>query len=117
MARRNQLTNLIKSAEDLIVAADKLHSHVTKNFSTAASRIPGFVFHCSKIEVGGDGYMYDWAFIQIDEGKLETKDVTGNMVFVGGNKTDIDWERYLFSQHHDRREFHVPPNLLLPIRD
>lgn len=85
MARRNQLTNLIKSAEDLIVAADKLHSHVTKNFSTAASRIPGFVFHCSKIEVGGDGYMYDWAFIQIDEGKLETKDVTGNMVFVGAS--------------------------------
>jgi len=35
----------------------------------------------------------------------------------GGNKTAVDWENFMFAQLHDRRHFHVPEDLLLPIKD
>lgn len=35
----------------------------------------------------------------------------------GGNKTAVDWENYMFAQDHDRRDFHVPDDLLLRVED
>ncbi|KAK7685522.1 hypothetical protein QCA50_011388 [Cerrena zonata] len=116
-AKRKELTDLIAAAKDKIRAVNELHSHVTKNHTTTASRIFGFVLHCAKIEVGSDGFMYDWALIQIDDDRVEMKDLKGNQVFVGGNKTAIDWENYMFAQLHDRHDFHVPDDLLLHIQD
>ena len=84
-AKRKELTYLITAAKDKIRAANELHSHVTKNHTTTASRIFGFVLHCAKIEVGSDGFMYDWALIQIDDDKVEMKDFKGNQVFVGAS--------------------------------
>lgn len=115
--KRDEYTGFIKAARNQIKAADELHSYVTKNFSTTASRILGFVLHCSKIEVGDDKFMYDWAFIQMDDDKLESKDFKGNKLFVGGNKTSVDWENFMFAQSRDRRNFHVPEHSLLQLKD
>lgn len=136
-AKRKELTDLIAAAKDKIRAANELHSHVTKFYTTMVSRICGFVLHCAKIEVGSDGFMYDWALVQIDDEQVEIKDFKGNQIFVGssvlssfdtfhrrlydpsagGNKTAVDWENYMFAQDHDRCDFHVPDDLLLRVED
>lgn len=82
-ARRRELVNLIQAAKDKIQEADRLHTYVTKNFTTKESRVIGFVLHSSKIEVGADGFMYDWSMIQLDEDKIDLDDFKGNKLFVG----------------------------------
>jgi hypothetical protein len=116
-ARRNELTALIAVAKDNIRAANDLHTKVTKNYAFTNTRVLGSVLHCAKIEVGAGGFMCDWALIQIDVNKLEEQEFQGNKLFVGGNKTAVDWENYMFSQPHDRRDFHVPDDLLLQLQD
>ena len=31
--------------------------------------------------------------------------------------TAVDWQKYMFPQHHDHRDFHVPEDLLLQLED
>ncbi|KAG9073437.1 hypothetical protein FS749_015196, partial [Ceratobasidium sp. UAMH 11750] len=100
-SRRKELTGLIKVATERIEEANKLHTYVTKNFTTTASRVIGFVLHCSKIEVGEDHFIDDWSFIQLDDDKINWEDFKGNKLFVGGNKTDVDWVNYMFPQAND----------------
>ena len=137
-ARRRELVNLIEGARDKIGEADRLHTYVTKNFTTTESRVIGFVLHSSKIEVGADGFMYDWSMIQLDEDKIELGDFKGNKLFVGmsllhllffvplltdgffsyagGNKTKDQWEKYMFPQLNDRRGFYMPEDMLLTLK-
>jgi len=140
-AKRKELVNLIDAARNKIGEADRLHTYVTKNFTTAESRVIGFVLHSSKIEVGAGGFMYDWSMIQLDEDKIERADFKGNKLFVGtslshllvvvffvphqtdgsfsntgGNKTKDDWEKYMFSQPNDRRGFSTPKHMLLTLK-
>lgn len=82
-AKRNELTGFIGAAKDKIRAANDLHTYVTKNYTFTDTRILGFVLHCAKIEVGADGFMHDWAFIQLDANKLEEEHFKGNKLFVG----------------------------------
>jgi len=82
-SKRKELTDLIDAARNKIEEANQLHTDVTKNFTTTASRVTGFVLHCAKIEVGEDQFMYDWSFIQMDQDKIEWKDFKGNKLFVG----------------------------------
>ncbi|KAL0952105.1 hypothetical protein HGRIS_008736 [Hohenbuehelia grisea] len=82
-SRRKELTNLIETAKDKIEEANTLHTYITKNFTTTASRVFGFVLHVAKIEVGADNVLYDWSFIQVDEDKIDWDEFKGNMVFVG----------------------------------
>lgn len=84
-AKRNELTGLIATAKEKIRAANDLHTNVTKNYTFTDTRIIGFVLHCAKIEVGEDGYMYDWAFILLDTHKLEEENFKGNKLFVGAS--------------------------------
>ncbi|KAG8910824.1 hypothetical protein FRC02_006996 [Tulasnella sp. 418] len=116
-SKRKELTDLIDAANNQIEEANQLHTDVTKHFTTTASRVLGFVLHCAKIEVGEDHFMYDWSLIQMDEEKIEWKDFKGNKLFVGGNKTAVDWVNYMFPQAHDRRNFHTPEDLLLQLED
>ena len=83
--RRKELTDLIAKARKTITAANELHSDVTKNYSFTRSRILGFVYHCAEIGVGADGYMYDWALIQLDLDKLEAGNFLGNKLYVGAS--------------------------------
>ncbi|KAL0952104.1 hypothetical protein HGRIS_008736 [Hohenbuehelia grisea] len=115
-SRRKELTNLIETAKDKIEEANTLHTYITKNFTTTASRVFGFVLHVAKIEVGADNVLYDWSFIQVDEDKIDWDEFKGNMVFVGGNKTDADWKNYMFPQSHDARGYNTPNDLLLEIK-
>ena len=139
--RRNELTTLIAAAKKKITSANELHDAVTKNYSFVDSRVFGHVFHCAKIEVGEDGYLYDWALIEVDNDKLEAGNFLGNKLYVGasvsllfffllflfssltpllstgGNTTEVDWEKYMFPQPHDHRDFHVPDDLLLELQD
>ena len=82
-ARRNELTTLIDTAKAKIEAANKLHSEVTKNFTTLTSRVIGHVLYCSKIVVGADGHVLDWSFVELDAKKINWADFKGNQVFVG----------------------------------
>ncbi|KAG8820430.1 hypothetical protein FRC17_010154 [Serendipita sp. 399] len=116
-SKRNELRGLITAAKNKIEEANRLHSHVTKNFTTTASRIIGFVLHCAKIEVGEDQFMHDWSFVQMDEDKIDWNDFKGNKLFVGGNKTDVDWVNYMFPQLNDRRDFHTPEDMILQLQD
>ncbi|KAI0369419.1 hypothetical protein BV20DRAFT_1020825 [Pilatotrama ljubarskyi] len=116
-SKRKELTDLIDAASNKIEEANQLHTDVTKHFTTTASRVIGFVLHCAKIEVGADQFMYDWSFIQMDEDKIEWDDFKGNKLFVGGNKTAVDWVNYMFPQVNDRRGFHTPEDMLLPLKD
>ena len=86
-SKRKELTDLISAATNKIEQADRLHTKVTKRFTTTASRVIGFVLHCAKIEVGEDQFLYDWSFIQMDEDKIEWKDFKGNKLFVGTSVT------------------------------
>ncbi|EEB91928.1 hypothetical protein MPER_09640, partial [Moniliophthora perniciosa FA553] len=99
--RRNELTTLIAAAKNNILAANELHDAVSKSYAFTNSRVFGYVFHSAKIEVGDDGYLYDWALIQLDNDKLEAGNFQGNKLYVGGNKTAVDWENYMFPQAHD----------------
>lgn len=38
-------------------------------------------------------------------------------MLIGGNKTAVDWENYMFAQRHDHRDFHTPEHLLLQLQD
>ncbi|KIY62483.1 hypothetical protein CYLTODRAFT_175680 [Cylindrobasidium torrendii FP15055 ss-10] len=115
--RRQELTNLIAIAKMKITAADELHTAVTKYYTFPDCRNLGFVFYCAEIGVGKDGYMYDWALIELDVDKLEAGSFLGNKLYVGGNKTELDWENYMFPQLHDHHDFHVPEDLLLQLKD
>lgn len=81
--RRNELVGLIDKAKKTITAADELHTAVTKSYTFTGSRTLGFVYHSAEIEVGEDGYMYDWALIQLDADKLEAANFQGNKLYVG----------------------------------
>ncbi|EAU93576.1 hypothetical protein CC1G_02806 [Coprinopsis cinerea okayama7 len=115
--KRQHWTHLISDTKKMIAATKDLHSYVTKNLTQAPSRILGSVLHSAKIEAGDDDFLYDWAFIQIDDDKLDSKDFQGNKLFVGGNKTPVDWENFMFPQPHDHRDFHVPDDSLLQLKD
>ena len=140
--RRAELAGLIDAAKTRITAANELHDAITKNYTFLDSRIFGHLYHCAKIEVGGDGYMYDWALIEVHKDRLEAGLFQGNKLYVGasqsldlspfpfvlsiadaplyptgGNMTAVDWENYMFPQPHDRRDLHVPEDLLLQIED
>ncbi|KAF9068769.1 hypothetical protein BDP27DRAFT_1392603 [Rhodocollybia butyracea] len=116
-SKRKELMDLITAATNKIEDANQLHAEVTKHFTTTASRVIGFVLHCAKIEVGEHRFMYDWSFIQMDEDKIEWKEFQRNKLFVGGNKTNVDWVNYMFPQAHDRRDFHMPEDMLLQLKD
>ncbi|KAG2006787.1 hypothetical protein CC2G_014533 [Coprinopsis cinerea AmutBmut pab1-1] len=113
---RQYWTHRIADTKKMIAAAKDIHSYATKNLAPAASRILGSVLHCSEIEVDADGFRCDWAFIEVDGHRLEAKDFQRNNLFVGGNKTSVDWENFMFPQHHDRRDFQVPQDSLLQLR-
>ncbi|KAJ7639371.1 hypothetical protein FB45DRAFT_425603 [Roridomyces roridus] len=114
-ARRNWLAASIKTAKFKIKQADKLHTHVTKNFTTLESRVLGFVLHSAKIEVGAvDGFLYDWSVIQLDDDKINWDEFKGNQLFVGGNKTFLDWIQYMFP---DQSGVFAPEGMLLPLKD
>ncbi|KAF7299312.1 hypothetical protein MIND_00880200 [Mycena indigotica] len=117
--RRAELAGRIDAAKTRITAANKLHDAITKNYTFLDSRIFkfGHLYHCAKIEVGDDGYMYDWALIEVHKDRLEAGLFQGNKLYVGGNMTAVDWENYMFPQPHDRQDFHVPEDLLLQIED
>lgn len=115
-AKRDELNNLINGAKAKIEDANELHNYVTKNFTTTESRVFGFVLHCAKIEVGEDGHMYDWSIIQLDNDKIGLNQFKGNQLFIGGDKTAIDWKNYMFSQPNDRCGFSAPENMLLPLK-
>ncbi|KAL1707595.1 hypothetical protein EV121DRAFT_277965 [Schizophyllum commune] len=108
--RRAELTGLIDAANRRIATAKELHSDITKKHTSLDSRIFGHLYHCTKIEVGDDGYLNDWALIE--PGLFQ-----GNKLYVGGNVTAVDWQKYMFPQHHDHRDFHVPEDLLLQLED
>ncbi|KIM41637.1 hypothetical protein M413DRAFT_19035 [Hebeloma cylindrosporum] len=114
--RRQELIDLVAKAKK-ITAANELHTSVTKYYTFPDARTLGFVFYCAEIGVGKVGYMYDWALIQLDVDKLEAGSFLGNKLYIGGNKTEQDWEDYMFPQLHDRRDFHVPEDLLLQLKD
>ncbi|ODN88039.1 hypothetical protein L198_06778 [Cryptococcus wingfieldii CBS 7118] len=117
-SKRKALTDLIDAASNKIEKANQLHTDVTKHLTTTVSRVIGFVVHCAKIEVGEDQFMYDWSLIQMDEDKTEWDDFKGNKLFVGGNKTAVDWVNYMFPQEFkDRRGFHAPEDMLLALKD
>jgi hypothetical protein len=87
--RRQELIGLITKAKRNITAANKLHSFVTKYHTFPQDRIFGFVYHCAEIGVGNDGYMYDWALIQLDMDKLEARNFLGNKLFVGASVSSL----------------------------
>ncbi|KAL1665822.1 hypothetical protein GGF50DRAFT_113803 [Schizophyllum commune] len=44
-------------------------------------------------------------------------DETMGITVLCGNVTAVDWQKYMFPQHHDHRDFHVPEDLLLQLED
>ncbi|KIY63818.1 hypothetical protein CYLTODRAFT_402650 [Cylindrobasidium torrendii FP15055 ss-10] len=112
-----ELVALVDAVKNKIEEADKLHSKVTKFFTTYESRVIGFVLHSSKIKVGAGDFNYDWSMIQLDENKIDLADFKGNKLFVGGNKTKEDWEKYMFPQPDDLRGFSTPEDMLLTLKD
>lgn len=83
--RRQELIDLIAKAKKKIAAANELHTSVTKYYTFPDSRILGYVYHCAEIGVGEDGYMYDWALIELDVEKLKAGNFLGNKLYVGAS--------------------------------
>ncbi|KAG8690310.1 hypothetical protein FRC09_012041 [Ceratobasidium sp. 395] len=108
--RYSQYVTAVNGARDELAAAQELLTNVLTNFQSPESRVFGFVLHCAKIEVK-NYHMHDWSFIQLDEGKIDWTEFQGNRLFVGGNKTVVDWQKYM---NHDG-SCPPPVDMLLPL--
>lgn len=85
--RRAELTGLIDAANSRITAANELLSDITKKHTFLGSRIFGHLYHCTKIEVGDDGYLNDWALIEVRKDRVEPGLFQGNKLYVGASQS------------------------------
>ncbi|KAJ3874662.1 hypothetical protein F5051DRAFT_498287 [Lentinula edodes] len=81
-------------------------------------RIIGEVIHVEPIavSVGPQKFTQDWALIALYESKFEWEKFKGNVVYIGGNISTLDYGKIMFPRDDDRENYEYPQDGLLQAR-
>jgi len=114
---RDHAERILSEANQAIAAFQTLYDQVVKRWSDSKKRILGFVRFSPPIEidVGAQGYTQDYALIQMDSGKIDSTNFTGNAIDLGTQIAPEDFTLLMYPNARNRHNFKYPNDRLLKI--
>ncbi|KAF9513696.1 hypothetical protein BS47DRAFT_1343943 [Hydnum rufescens UP504] len=116
--KREEHLNLVKKARRKMEKINEFHGDISKHWIVPNDRIIGEVIHVEPIavSVGPQTLTEDWALIALDESKFEWYKFKGNMVYIGGNLSSLEYGKIMFPRDDDRTNYVYPKDGLLQAR-
>ncbi|KAJ3825590.1 hypothetical protein F5880DRAFT_215325 [Lentinula raphanica] len=103
----------IKNLEKNKKTVNELHSEVTKYWTDPDARVIGHTTYAPPVRVAGNGYIEDWALVELKNDKFDWTTFKGNQVFVDKKSSLRDYAQMMYPNREDWENFRYPQDGLL----
>jgi len=118
-AKRQKAQAELDNARKAQKALQTFHQDVLTHWNTLESRLVDHVILSPPISVGygSQGYTEDWAVIEMNTSKIDTKNYQGNCIDLGNRFSPPDFTRMVYPHSQNDDTFGYPYDRLLKLKD